>query len=233
MIDNFSIYKLRHILYYDDKPLVLKSILQNLEEFATFGDVKNIYINSEDEESQAMINGQVRSVTSDDDKETVFDECLETNNTIVMANYEKYNRNTLELVQLLIDTFSPSDDQRCQATAHLYMGRKDSKSFDPHNDIPNNFIFQIEGSSRVIVYHNRCSTLMQSGFMKSSDRYDTIINRELSVAIDTVLEPGDCIYIPNKQFHLFQPQTDRISISIPIIGTEGWYGNNPKLETVI
>lgn len=97
------------------------------------------------------------------------------------------------------------EDHNVQSQSHIYMGKKGSKSFSIHADKPDNLIFQCIGKSKVTIY-NECSNVARIG----SDVNVTIKEQH-------ILEPGNSIFIPSLQYHLFEPLTDRLSISIPMI----------------
>jgi len=72
--------------------------------------------------------------------------------------------------------------------AHIYASyKKDSSSFNKHFDYAHNFIVPQKGKSRWVV-DDFC---------------------------DTVLEPGDLLYIPYKWNHMCIPLEKRISLSFP------------------
>jgi len=96
-------------------------------------------------------------------------------------------------------------DNNVEAQSHIYMGKIGSKSFTIHCDKPDNLIVQCIGKCKVTVY-NEC------GNQPCSHADDDLTIRE-----QHILEPGNSIYIPSLQFHLVEPLTDRLSISIPMI----------------
>ena len=96
-------------------------------------------------------------------------------------------------------------DHNVDAQSHIYMGKYSSRSFSIHADNPNNLIIQCIGKSKVTVYN------------EYSDVAGIFPNANVSVKEQVILEPGNSIYIPSLQYHLFEPLTDRLSISIPMI----------------
>lgn len=97
-------------------------------------------------------------------------------------------------------------DNNVEAQSHIYMGKIKSRSFPIHADDPDNLIIQCIGKSRVTIYNE---------YRDSPDGECPEAN--LTVKEQVILEPGNTIYIPSLQFHLFEPLTDRLSISIPMI----------------
>lgn len=96
------------------------------------------------------------------------------------------------------------EDHNVDAQSHIYMGKYGSRSFSIHADNPDNLIVQCIGKSRVTVYN------------EYADVAGCYPNTNVSIKEQHVLEPGDSIYIPSLQYHLFEPLTDRLSISIPM-----------------
>jgi len=97
------------------------------------------------------------------------------------------------------------NDHNVDAQAHIYTGKVGSKSFSIHADNPDNLILQCIGKSRVTVYNEYATS---AGCWPNVDA---------TIKEQHVLEPGNSIYIPSLQYHLFEPLTDRLSISIPMI----------------
>jgi ribosomal protein L16 Arg81 hydroxylase len=97
------------------------------------------------------------------------------------------------------------NDHNVDAQAHIYTGKVGSKSFSIHTDNPDNLILQCIGKSKVTVYNE---------FSKIAGIFP---NANVTIKEQHILEPGNTIYIPSLQYHLFEPLTDRLSISIPMI----------------
>ena len=96
------------------------------------------------------------------------------------------------------------NDHNVDAQAHIYTGKSGSKSFSIHCDNPDNLIVQCIGKSRVTVYNE---------YGNSAGCYP---DANVTIKEQHVLESGNSIYIPSLQYHLFEPLTDRLSISIPM-----------------
>lgn len=108
----------------------------------------------------------------------------------------------------------------------MYCGSKESNSFPPHTDHPNNIIFQVEGVSKWIFYKNRVSTLVGkdeiSRIYKSDEDRHTHIYNKLEIQQEVIASPGDMCYIPARTYHQIIPMSDRISISFPLILKGPW-----------
>lgn len=97
------------------------------------------------------------------------------------------------------------EDNNVEAQSHIYTGKLGSRSFPIHADKPDNLIIQCIGKSRVTIYN------------EYSDAVGVAQEINLSVKEQVILEPGNTIYIPSLQFHRFEPLTDRLSISVPMV----------------
>jgi hypothetical protein len=95
-------------------------------------------------------------------------------------------------------------DHNVDAQSHIYMGKYGSRSFPIHADNPDNLIIQCIGKSKVTIYNEYSN---QAGLFP---------NANVTIKERHILEPGNSIYIPSLQYHLFEPLTDRLSISIPM-----------------
>jgi len=97
-------------------------------------------------------------------------------------------------------------DNNVDAQSHIYMGKYGSRSFSIHCDNPDNLIVQCIGKSKVTIYneYGNCAGPIADP------------NANVTVKEQHVLEPGNSVFIPSRQLHLFEPLTDRLSISIPM-----------------
>lgn len=223
MIDYFAISKLKNFIYYDDKPILIKSCVNQYNQAQIDKDIVDVV---SERQFSVLDNGVVTPV--DENREEKFKKYIDENKTIYISDFECANDDAKKITDAVKE--SMSTEAGCYATCHLYMGKVGSESFDPHCDIPCNFIFQVRGKSRAIVYNNRCSTLMAAGTIFYSERKHKIYYEELQACLDVVLEPGDALYIPAKQYHAIIPLEDRISFSIPIVSYENWYNHQQRLE---
>lgn len=123
-------------------------------------------------------------------------------NGLIILRWEDANQNTFDMCEMLEKVFDVC------ASAHVYCGLEEAKSFNIHTDYPSNFILQVFGKTRWKVYKNRLSSLIRSGKF-------ILQEKDLEIDFDVVLEPGDIIYVPSKMYHIALPDSPRISISFP------------------
>ena len=110
----------------------------------------------------------------------------------------------------------------CEAQSHIYMGKEGSTSFGIHSDKPNNLIFQCEGKSKVTVF-DRDSEV--EGVYTGDEEFE--IDEEF------ILTPGQCCAIPSLRYHKFEPLTDRLSVSIPLIKKDTFSNEIVSLNELI
>lgn len=229
IIDHFAISKLKNFLYYNDRPVLLKSCVRSCNLQKIDEDIKKSIIEREFTiVGDSDQNVHVSIDNSTQQKELAFRDNLNNNKTISILEFELINEDAADAVNEIKNIFH--EKLGATATCHMYMGKAGSESFGPHADIPCNFIFQLMGKSRAIVYENRCSTLIGIETIYFTGRKEKIYAEEMRPLLDVVLEPGDVIYIPAKQYHKIEPLEDRISFSIPVISHENWYGLTQRLE---
>lgn len=118
---------------------------------------------------------------------------------VISSNISPELRETIQEIE---------NDNNVQAQAHVYMGKKNSKSFEIHADKPDNLMIQCVGKSRVTVYNEYATDLDIDQFVSPND---------VTIKDQYILEPGNTVYVPSMQYHLFEPLTDRLSISVPMI----------------
>jgi hypothetical protein len=137
------------------------------------------------------------------DKKFLFEQ-LHRGNTLIINNYGFHSKFTNEFLKM-IETVFYTD-----AAMHVYCGLGGSKSFSVHEDIPSNFILQIEGTTQWTVFENRSSAIVASGYRPTPTEIE-----KFTVALTVTLEPGDLLYIPSRSYHVAYPTEKRLSISIP------------------
>jgi hypothetical protein len=105
--------------------------------------------------------------------------------------------------------------------AHIYFSRDNSldNGFGIHNDAAHNFIIQIEGTTHWKVGSNYY--LNDEVNLSSFKDNDTL-------SIDTILEPGDAIFVPAYVYHSAKSLSKRISISFPMPAEKSTYFENRK-----
>jgi len=123
---------------------------------------------------------------------------LEQGHTLVLENYSVHSVATHEICKRIEDLLSVTADM------HLHCSLKASSSYPIHCDYADNFILQVLGETEWKV------------FDKQGDPMYNVTEAEAGDAvIDTVLRPGDVLWIPAKTYHKANPFEGRISISIP------------------
>jgi hypothetical protein len=209
-----KLFKDSHLLT-TDKPFVFEKLITAPEEFLTWNTVEECLNNP------VLYNFDIIDSHTNDkikipeykkawvfnklvqDKKFLFEQ-LDLGHTLIINNYGFYNTATNELLKL-IETLFYTD-----AAMHVYCGLSGSKSFKVHEDIPSNFILQIEGVTSWTVFENRASTLVASGYRPTDEEIQKFVP-----ALTVDLHPGDLLYIPARTYHVAMPETKRLSISIP------------------
>ena len=105
--------------------------------------------------------------------------------------------------------------------AHIYFSRDQylDNGFGIHNDAAHNFIIQIEGTTHWKVGSNYYPN--DEANLSSFKDNDTL-------SIDTMLEPGDAIFVPAYVYHSAKSLSKRISISFPMPAETSTYFENRK-----
>jgi len=134
------------------------------------------------------------------DKRQVMDK-VQQGHTLVIDNFSVHSQGTHKLAKSIEDLFDANCDM------HVYCSLEKSSSFGIHCDRPPNFIVQIMGETEWKVFDK-----VQEGQYNSNN----ITEQEAGeVLIQTILRPGDMLYIPERMYHQALPFEKRISISIP------------------
>lgn len=200
--------------FYEDKPYIFKSLITNYNDIASWNDIEHCMNNTQFYDFE-LIDKQNNKIEipaynkawifnkSVQEKDFIFDK-VNNGYTAIITNYGFKN----QTINSLLDTFENIFD--IDAAAHLYCGLESSQSFTIHDDYPANFIFQIEGETKWKVFNNKISYLYRTGTMNGM-----LFEDQLEVAVEVVLQPGDCLYIPARTFHCAYPTDNRISVSIP------------------
>jgi len=122
----------------------------------------------------------------------------------VITQYGRYNELTNSLCRDVESNFY------CCPDIHIYGGLKGSGSFNIHCDPTVNFIIQVEGVTNWKVFKNRCSPISSIDPVFPDEK-------NLEIAIETDLSPGDLLYIPNNCYHKASPEGKRLSMSIAML----------------
>ncbi len=201
-------------LLIDDKPAYFKQLLKNPSELLTWDDVESCLNRPElfqfemiDRYNTKIDIPQSKKAWIWDravqNKQFMFDKLHEGNGLVIM-NYGFYSEKTMHLLKIFETMF------QVNSAIHVYCGLEGSKSFSIHDDYPCNFIIQVEGKTRWKVFNNRISYMYRTGTMNNR-----LSDKDLEIAIDVELEPGDALYIPSRMYHVAYPSEKRLSLSIP------------------
>jgi len=121
--------------------------------------------------------------------------------SFVLSNMNRYNKE-LNFLANQIDTEVYGNKS---LDFHLYCGLgSKSNSFKAHSDRSYNIIMQVDGTSHWKVY---------SEIFKESLIFPNSIEKTMNLIIDSILYPGDVLYIPAGSVHKCIPKGKRISIS--------------------
>tara|TARA_B100000287_G_scaffold175728_1_gene165733 strand:+ start:10010 stop:10699 length:690 start_codon:yes stop_codon:yes gene_type:complete len=201
--------------YKDDTPQLWEGVVDNPGELASWDDLEycmnnpqsyQIIFLEKDSGEPFTLNEYPRSWSHDAaDVSEVFKAFKEGHN-IIINNFDSGFRTKQQQLGEVEKIFNG------QCAMHLYAGIGECSSFRVHEDMPSNFIIQVEGETQWTVYKNRCAEIVKD--FTINDKPDIIDT--LEVAIDTILKPGDVIYIPPRTYHRASPSGKRLSVSIPI-----------------
>jgi len=199
----------------EDKPLVFKKLIKNPSDLLTWDDIErcintpeffNFDIIDKETNDKIKIPEYKKAWVFNkfvQDKEFIVEKVTQ-GHTLVINNFGFYNKETNKFLAIIESLFYTD------AAMHVYCGLTGSKSFTVHEDIPSNFILQIEGITAWTVYENRSSSIVASGYRPTEKE---ALNFKEALTVD--LEPGDLLYIPSRSYHVAKPETKRLSISIP------------------
>ena len=132
-------------------------------------------------------------------------DCWNHGHNLVINNFDQIDSKRQEICQNVEETFP-----QIRASMHIYAGTRDCRSFKIHEDYANNFILQVDGETHWRVYNNRASNLV-----KELPDWN-LQHEDLDCRIDVILKPGDLLYIPARCYHHAQPESKRLSVSIPM-----------------
>ena len=128
-------------------------------------------------------------------KEAIWKMWYKGGKSFVIPIQEYHKKNILDTVKYLEWFFN-------YMSANIYLSPKpSSKSFPPHADSTENFLFHTEGETKWTMY-------------KEFGSFGGTTDKPLEVIDEFVLKPGDVLYIPTLQYHKAESVTPRISISI-------------------
>lgn len=103
--------------------------------------------------------------------------------------------------------------------ANAYVTPRQNRGFDDHYDVHDVFVLQIEGSKRWVIHEPVHPDPLRD--QPWTDRRAAVAEAARSApVIDTVLQPGDCLYLPRGWLHSAQAQ-DEVSIHLTL-GVHVW-----------
>jgi len=204
-------------LTHDDKPVHIPNFLPNPEKLLSWEDVENSLNNyvayweliKNQNKIQIPIKKPHWEFSGYQDKKFIKDN-IDEGNTFVIGKYSIQNTYARLLCKEIELMFPVITD------IHVYGSKGNSStSFPYHYDGPANFIIQTYGKCKWVVYNSFVSTLIEQNFNLPNPQ-------KLVPIIDTILTPGDMLYIPPRCYHAAFPDQPRLSASIPCHpGTEG------------
>lgn len=203
-------------LLFEDKPHFFENLLPNSHELLTWTDVERCLNQPElfnfeliDPKTTYKIDIPMHDKTwiwdrKVQDKAFMFDK-FNQGYGLVITNYGSYSEKTNHLLTIFEKMFD------VYGAIHVYCGLTKSSSFPIHDDYPSNFIIQVEGETKWKIFNNRISSVHRTGIMNGR-----LNEKDLDLAIDVTLKPGDALYIPSRMYHKAYPDTKRLSMSIPL-----------------
>jgi ribosomal protein L16 Arg81 hydroxylase len=126
--------------------------------------------------------------------------------SFVISNFTNINNKVYDLYEEFKLYY-----QEKNVNFHLYAGLT-SKSyvFPAHNDLASNYIIQIDGECEWTIYKEKAT-------YDDAYNYKQIPESELTVSYNSIVKPGDILYIPSGKYHRCIPLGKRLSISVPIL----------------
>lgn len=143
------------------------------------------------------------------------------------ALWRKFADGATLVLQALHRTWEPVLDFSSRLSAELghpvqanaYITPPQNRGFDDHYDVHDVFVLQIEGTKRWIIHEPVHTDPLRE--QPWTDRRSTVAEAAKGEAyIDTVLEPGDVLYLPRGWLHAAQAQ-GRVSIHLTL-GIHSW-----------
>ncbi|WP_458107751.1 cupin domain-containing protein [Arthrobacter sp. R3-55] len=143
------------------------------------------------------------------------------------ALWRKFADGATLVLQALHRTWEPVSSFSSQLSTELghpvqanaYITPPQNRGFDDHYDVHDVFVLQIEGTKRWIIHEPVHVDPLRS--QPWTDRRDAVAQAAKGEAyIDTVLEPGDVLYLPRGWLHAAQAQGE-VSIHLTL-GVHSW-----------
>jgi lysine-specific demethylase/histidyl-hydroxylase NO66 len=143
------------------------------------------------------------------------------------ALWRKFADGATLVLQALHRTWEPVSDFSSRLSTELghpvqanaYITPPQNRGFDDHYDVHDVFVLQIEGTKRWIIHEPVHTDPLRD--QPWTDRRSTVAEAAKGEAyIDTVLEPGDVLYLPRGWLHAAQAQGE-VSIHLTL-GIHSW-----------
>ncbi|WP_223941557.1 cupin domain-containing protein [Arthrobacter sp. StoSoilB22] len=143
------------------------------------------------------------------------------------ALWRKFSDGATLVLQALHRTWDPVSRFSAQLSTELghpvqanaYITPPQNRGFDDHYDVHDVFVLQIEGTKRWIIHEPVHVDPLRS--QPWTDRRSDVVEAAQGPAyIDTVLEPGDVLYLPRGWLHAAQAQGE-VSIHLTL-GVHTW-----------
>jgi ribosomal protein L16 Arg81 hydroxylase len=152
--------------------------------------------------------GKINIPTSNDgvqDKTFVVNKINE-NHSFVISKFKNINNQSLQLYDEFCDCYANNT-----VDFHLYGGLTESShAFHAHNDLASNYIIQLDGECEWTIYQEQAT-------YEEALNYRTQPENELNISFETILKPGDMLYLPSGKYHKCKPLGKRLSLSVPIL----------------
>ena len=194
----------------NSNPLVLRNYISDVEFLASWKDIE-FCINNPWQYGPSIIHKKLTTkvpLKTDysfwfgrpiPDKRQVMD-YVNQGHTLVLENYSVHSVATHEICKRIETILDVTADM------HVHCSLDKSESYPIHCDHSVNFIIQVLGETHWKVFDKQGDPVYNKTITEA-DAGDAII--------DTVLKPGDILFIPAKTYHKAIPFEKRISISIP------------------
>lgn len=151
----------------------------------------------------------------------------ERDNPLLITNFEYQSNACKEMISKLLEVFYydadaygvwPAITAHNSGCANALFTKKGILSRQPEGEPHNNFILQTYGSSKYTIYKER-----YSGIVNNEMPFEWPVEKRRkffdSLEVQEVFElnPGDLLYIPDRQFWMEESEEDRIYVNFPII----------------
>lgn len=199
-------------LSFNDRPMLFRQVIENPETFLSW---KNVYecfdaphnygfevIDKDTGKKHNLIKSPspINNRLIPEKKQLI--ESLEDGHSMaIRGGYSTHNS--------IMNSFAAEIEEMFNMATQIdiYLSGTTSRSFPVHEDTSTNFICQMFGKTRWKVFKNRCSDLLRL-------KEYPFTEDQLDICIDEILNPGDVLYIPSRNFHVAIPNEKRLSLSI-------------------